>query len=133
MNEKFLESNQAQRHYLKILGYFGWGVVLLIALMVTILLNASWPAIKEFGLSFFMSSSWDPIKNEYGALPFIYGTLITSLMAILLATPPSVATALLVTEICPSRIRPWFVLPIQLLAAIPSIVYGLWALFTLAP
>ncbi len=133
MNEKIIEANQEQRTYLEILGFFGWSVVLLMGLMVAILLYSSLPVLSEFGLSFFTSVAWDPIENHYGALPFIYGTLVTSLVAIMLATPPSVATALLVTQICPRRIKPFIVLPVQLLSAIPSIVYGLWALFTLAP
>jgi phosphate transport system permease protein len=90
----------------------------------------SWNA---FGLKFFSGQDWDPVRDQYGALPFIYGTLVSSLLALLIAVPLSVGTAIFLTEMCPVWLRGPLAFFTELLAAIPSVIYGLWAIFVLAP
>lgn len=97
------------------------------------LIYGAWPAIRSFGWSFLISTSWNPVTGQFGALTSIYGTLISSLIAIIIAVPISFYIALFITELAPK----WLKLPlssaIELLAAIPSIIYGMWGLFVLAP
>ena len=88
----------------------------------------AWPAIQEFGLSFVWTEAWDPVTDVYGALTFIYGTVVTSFIALLLATPLSIAIALFLTEIAPRRIAAPIATMVELLAAIPSVVLGLWGI-----
>jgi len=90
-------------------------------------------AMSKFGLSFLVKSVWDPVAGNFGALPAIYGTLVSSFVALILAVPLSVGTALFLTELCPRMIRPVLSLLVELLAAIPSVIYGLWGIFVLAP
>jgi len=90
-------------------------------------------SMGKFGLRFLIKSVWDPVAGNFGALPAIYGTLVSSLVALILAVPLSVGTALFLTELCPRMIRPVLSLLVELLAAIPSVIYGLWGIFVLAP
>ncbi|WP_066381365.1 MULTISPECIES: phosphate ABC transporter permease subunit PstC [unclassified Anabaena] len=107
------------------------GTLLWIALQVTI---EAWPAIKEFGASFLAKSAWNPVKEEYGVLPQIYGTLVSSFLGLLLAVPIGVGTAILLSEdFLPLKIRTVLVFLVELLAAIPSVVYGIWGIFVLIP
>ncbi len=110
------------------------GVVLLVlgAIIVSLLIGAL-PAFKAFGWHFLISQAWDPVANDYGALPAIYGTLVTSGVALLLAVPVSFFIAFFLTELCPRRLRGIVNGIIELLAGIPSIIYGMWGLFVLAP
>ncbi len=85
------------------------------------------------GWRFLVTSDWDPVLGNFGALPFIYGTLVSSLLALIIAVPLSVGTAVFVTEICPRALRNLVSFTVELLAAIPSVIYGLWAIFVLAP
>ena len=106
-------------------------VLLWIAIQVTI---QAMPAIQRYGLGFLGSTAWNPVKEEYGALPQIYGTLVTAFIALLLAVPIGVGTALVVSEnFLPSAVQTAIVFLIELLAAIPSVVYGLWGIFVLIP
>lgn len=106
-------------------------VLLWIALEVAI---EAMPAIQKYGLGFLTSTAWNPVKEEYGALPQIYGTLVTAFIALLLAVPIGVGTALIVSEnFLPPSIQTAIVFLIELLAAIPSVVYGLWGIFVLIP
>lgn len=107
-------------------------VVLLAALLVVLAQNAA-PALAKFGLGFFTSRQWDPVNNRFGALPYIYGTLVTSSIAIVIALPVSVALALLLNEVRSKLVRYPLTVLVDLLAAIPSVVYGLWGLFVMAP
>lgn len=91
------------------------------------------PAIQRYGVGFLISSEWDPVHEKFGALPFIYGTLVTSAVALLIATPFGVGTALFLTELAPQKIRGAIAFVVDMLAAIPSVVYGLWGIFVLAP
>ncbi|MEY2944015.1 MAG: phosphate transporter permease subunit PstC [Pseudomonadota bacterium] len=92
-----------------------------------------WPALSHFGLSFFTSSTWDPVADQYGAAGPIVGTLITAFMAMILALPLAIGIAVFLVEFCPSSVGYWVGLAVELLAGIPSIVYGMWGLFVLAP
>jgi phosphate transport system permease protein len=101
--------------------------------MILSLLVGAMPAIEKYGLSFLWSSRWDPVQNEYGGLVMIYGTLITSLIALLLAVPVSFGIALFLTELSPKWLRTPLGIAIELLAAVPSIVYGMWGLMVFGP
>jgi phosphate transport system permease protein len=96
-------------------------------------MDLAWPAIQEFGLSFIWTEAWDPVTNSYGALAFIYGTVVTSLIALVLATPISIAIALFLTEIAPRRVATPIATMVELLAAIPSVVLGLWGILVFGP
>jgi phosphate transport system permease protein len=91
------------------------------------------PAIQEFGLEFLWTNAWDPVKDLYGAAAFIYGTVMTSLIALVIATPLSIAIALFLTEIAPRRVASPIATMVELLAAIPSVVLGLWGILVFGP
>ena len=93
----------------------------------------SMPSIQKFGLSFWRTEIWDPVAGEFGALPFIWGTLYSSVLALLIATPIALGIAIFISELCPALLRQPLVFVTELLAAIPSIVYGLWGIFVLVP
>jgi phosphate transport system permease protein len=94
----------------------------------------AWPAIREFGLGFLAESTWNPVNNNYGVLPQVYGTLVSSFIGLLLAVPIGVGTAVLLSEnFLPAKIRLVLVFLVELLAAIPSVVYGIWGIFVLIP
>jgi len=92
--------------------------------------NLSWHA---FGLNFFFRSEWDPVNDQYGALPFVYGTIVSSLLALLIAVPLAIGVAVYITEMAPRWLRGALAFTTELLAAIPSVIYGLWAIFVLVP
>uniref|UniRef100_A0A3B0MBM3 Phosphate transport system permease protein n=1 Tax=Arsenophonus endosymbiont of Trialeurodes vaporariorum TaxID=235567 RepID=A0A3B0MBM3_9GAMM len=97
------------------------------------LIIASWPSIEKFGFSFLWSKDWDVPAQEFGALVTIYGTVVTSLIALIIAVPVSFGIALFLTELSPNWLKRPLGIAIELLAAIPSIVYGMWGLFVFAP
>jgi phosphate transport system permease protein len=97
------------------------------------LTRQSWLSIEKFGLAFWRTSTWDPVAGEFGALPFIWGTLYSSVLALLLATPVALGIAVFISELSPARLRTPLIFLTELLAAIPSIVYGLWGIFVLVP
>jgi phosphate transport system permease protein len=107
-------------------------VVLVLALIVTLVIAAA-PAIRTFGWRFIVGTDWDPVAESFGALPFIYGTLLSSLVAMALAVPLGIGAAIFLAELAPFWIRPPVGFMIELLAAVPSVVYGLWGIFVLAP
>ena len=110
--------------------------VLLVALVAAIgveLVRESWLSIRAFGLGFWTSGDWDPVSGEFGALPFIWGTLYSSVLALLLATPVALGIAIFISELSPRWLREPLTFVTELLAAIPSIVYGLWGIFVLVP
>jgi len=104
----------------------------LAGLLVSLLIGG-WPALSHFGIGFFTSSTWDPVAEEYGAAGPIAGTLITALFAMVLALPLAIGVAVFLVEFCPKAISHWVAVAVELLAGIPSIVYGMWGLFVLAP
>lgn len=108
-------------------------IVLLIVLVGWQLYAGSRMAIHQFGPSFLWSSEWDPVQDKYGALPFIFGTLVSSLIALLIAVPLGVATAVFLTELAPLKLRQPIVMAIEMLAAVPSVIFGLWGIFVLIP
>ena len=105
---------------------------LLVAIMGSLVVGA-WPAISTYGLGFFTSSVWDPVQDQYGGLVMIYGTLMTSFIALLIAVPVSFGIALFLTELSPSWLKRPLGTAIELLAAVPSIVYGMWGLMVFGP
>lgn len=102
------------------------------SVLVALLLGA-FPAMHSFGLSFLWSETWNPVKDQFGGLPAIYGTLVTSFIAMLIGVPLALGVALFLTELCPPLLRRPIGVLIELLAGIPSIIYGIWGLFVLAP
>ena len=108
-------------------------VLAIVGLIFFELVSQSRLSISKFGLSFLKKQIWDPVAEDFGALPFIYGTVVSSLLGLVIAVPLSVGTALFITEICPGWLRPVLSLLVELLAAIPSVIYGLWGIFVLAP
>ena len=110
-----------------------WVVLILAVGLAAALSWESWPAIRAFGLRFLVTSHWDPVAGEFGALPFIYGTLVSSVLARLIATPIALGIAIFISELSPRFLRQPLTYLTELLAAIPSIVYGLWGIFVLVP
>ena len=108
-------------------------VLLIFSGVIISLVIGAFPAIKAFGLSFVSSSAWDPTDDEFGGLPSIYGTLITSVISMLVAVPVGIGIAIFLTELCPRMLRRPIGIAIELLAGIPSIIYGIWGLFVFAP
>jgi phosphate transport system permease protein len=98
-----------------------------------VLAYQSKPSIQKFGMDFWRTEIWDPVSGEFGALPFIWGTLYSSVLALLIATPIALGIAVFISELSPDRLRQPLVFITELLAAIPSIVYGLWGIFVLVP
>jgi len=105
----------------------------IVLFILSILIARSHLTISQFGWKFFTRSAWDPVSGDFGAFPFIYGTLATSLLALLMAVPLALGVAVFLTELCPQRLRAPISFVTELLAAIPSVVYGLWAVFVLVP
>ena len=113
--------------------FFAFSILgILIAILCALYFGAE-PAIKTFGWSFFTSHEWDPVANQFGGLVAIYGTVVTSLIALIVAVPVSFGIALFLTEISPVVLRAPLGIAMELLAAIPSIIYGMWGLFVFAP
>ena len=108
-------------------------VLALLGGVVIALLHGAWPAFSRFKLAFLTREIWDPVTDQYGALGAVYGTLVTSIIAMLLALPVSFGVAVFLTELAPSWLKRPIGVAIELLAAIPSIIYGFWGLFVLAP
>lgn len=108
-------------------------IIAVMALFFYELTTRSKLSIARFGLKFFVGNTWDPVSGDFGALPFIYGTLVSSLVALVLAVPLAVGVAVFVTELCPRSLRSIISFTVELLAAIPSVIYGLWGIFVLAP
>ena len=109
------------------------GVTAVLGLLAYKVFDLAWPAMQEYGLSFIWTEAWDPNANVYGALTFIYGTVVTAFIALLLATPLSIAIALFLTEIAPRRVAAPIATMVELLAAIPSVVLGLWGILVFGP
>src|SRR5579862_3646295 len=108
-------------------------VFVLVALIGYELARGSQPALHKFGWHFLFSSDWDPGSDNYGALPFIFGTLVSSVIALVIAVPISIATAVYLTELAPAWLRQPLIMFIELLAAIPSVILGFWGLFVMIP
>lgn len=125
--------NLADRFFAGALTVFGLTIPALFIFIVVRIGISAWPSIRAFGISFLGSRAWNPVAGEFGALPFIYGTLVSSFLALVIAVPLAIGLAIFLTELAPR----WLAAPIafgtELLAAIPSVVYGLWGIFVLIP
>ncbi|HTH52889.1 MAG TPA: phosphate ABC transporter permease subunit PstC [Edaphobacter sp.] len=108
-------------------------IFLIVLFIFWILIKNSHLSLNAFGWKFFVREAWDPVSGDFGALPFIYGTLATSLLALAMAVPLALGVAIFLTELCPRPLRAPISFLSELLAAIPSVVYGLWAVFVLVP
>jgi len=113
--------------------FFAVSVMLLMALIIVVLFMESALSIKTFGAGFLTSTAWDPVGLEFGALPAIYGTVVSSIIAIIIALPVSIGIAIFLTEMAPRALKGPIGIAVELLAAIPSIIYGMWGLFIFAP
>jgi phosphate transport system permease protein len=114
-------------------GALAFVLVLIVCAIGFELTRQSLLSIQKFGLAFWRTDTWDPVAGEFGALPFIWGTLYSSVLALLIATPVAIGIAVFISELCPAALRQPLVFLTELLAAIPSVVYGLWGIFVLVP
>jgi phosphate transport system permease protein len=114
-------------------GAFAAVLVLIVAAIGFELARQSMLSIEKFGLNFWRTEVWDPVAGQFGALPFIWGTLYSSILALAIATPIALGIAVFISELCPNWLKQPLVFLTELLAAIPSIVYGLWGIFVLVP
>jgi len=114
-------------------GFFALSILVIILAMLGTLVVGSWPAIQKFGWGFLTSAEWNPVADTFGALVPIAGTLMTSFLAVLIAVPISFGIALFLTELAPVALKVPLGIAVELLAAIPSIIYGMWGLFVFAP
>lgn len=108
-------------------------ILIIVAAMITMMVLNSLPTITKLGFGFLFGREWSPVQNEFGALPFIYGTVVSSLVALVISVPISLGIAIFLTEQAPKKIAAPIAFMVELLAAIPSVVYGLWGIFVLAP
>jgi phosphate transport system permease protein len=108
-------------------------VLLVLSGIIVSLIHGAWPALQKFGFGFLTSEVWNPVTEKFGAIAPVYGTLVTSLIAMLIAVPVGLFIAMFLTELCPMWLRRPIGIAIELLAGIPSIIYGIWGLFVLAP
>jgi len=113
--------------------FFALSILAILALMLIEMTGESMPSIKAFGWDFVTSSEWDAVQEVFGALPYLYGSVVSSVLALLLATPLSIGAALFITEIAPKRWGAIIAPLVELLAAIPSVIYGLWGVLIMAP
>ena len=117
-------------------GLAGLAAVVAVAALAGIVyevIHLAWPAIKEFGLGFVTTNDWNPVTKRFGAAPFLYGTVVTSLIALLLAAPLSIAISIYLTELAPRRIMRSVATLVDMLAAIPTVILGLWGILVLGP
>ena len=112
---------------------FAIGVLVLLGGVLVALAMGAMPAFRKFGLHFLVSEAWNPVRDNFGALPAIYGTVLTALLAMLIAVPVAFGIAIFLTELCPPMLRRPIGVMIELLAAIPSIIFGVWGLLVVAP
>jgi phosphate transport system permease protein len=125
--------NLADRLYKGVLTGLALTLPLFLITLVAQLLVSAWPSIHRFGFHFLWSSVWDPVAGVFGAAPMIFGTLVSSLLALMIAVPLALGVAIYLTEFAPKWLRPPVAFLVELLAAIPSVVYGLWGVFVLIP
>jgi phosphate transport system permease protein len=114
-------------------GAFALLLLVIVIGIAVVLTRESMLSITKFGLAFWRTQTWDPVAGEFGALPFIWGTLYSSILALILAAPVALGIAVFISELCPGWLRHPLVFLTELLAAIPSIVYGMWGIFVLVP
>ena len=125
--------NRADRVYRGVVTGLALLLPLLLITQVSELAVNAWPAMRRFGFGFLWHSTWDPVAEVYGAGPLIFGTVVSSLLALVIAIPLALGVAVFLTEFAPSRLRQPVAFLVELLAAVPSVVYGLWGIFVLIP
>jgi phosphate transport system permease protein len=108
-------------------------VLVILGGVIVSLISGGWPALQEFGFNFLIDQRWNPVTEKFGALAPIYGTIVTSFIAMLIAVPVGLFISVFLTELCPMWLRRPIAIAIELLAGIPSIIYGIWGLFVFAP
>src|ERR1700682_6539248 len=113
--------------------FFALLVLLLLGGVIVALVIGAWPALSTFGFGFLVTEVWNPVTDKFGALAPIYGTIVTALIAMIIGVPVSFGIAVFITELCPAVLKRPLGIAIELLAGIPSIIYGIWGLFVLAP
>ena len=126
-------TNHTDRAFYLGSGTFAAIIVAIVVLIAGVLVYESLLSVKTFGFKFWSTSTWDPVMGEFGAFPFIWGTLYSSFLALLIAAPVALGIAIFLSELCPDWLRTPLTFLTELLAAIPSIVYGLWGIFVLVP
>jgi len=129
----FTRVNVGDRTYALLLTALGGAVLIVAGLIVFVLWQSAHTALATHPLEFIKGTDWDPVRHSFGALAFIYGTLVTSALSIIVAVPVALGLAIFLVEIAPSGMRPLVSFPLELLAGIPSVVYGLWGLFVMVP
>ncbi len=117
----------------KVTAVFAFGVLFLAVLLFALLVRESLPSIRKFGAAFLVTQTWDPVAESFGVLPFLYGTLVSSFIALLIAVPLAVGSAIFINEFAPEWLKSPVSFLAELLAAIPSVIYGLWGIFVLVP
>src|SRR6266581_1010291 len=127
------DSRWADRSFFAFILACGLCVLALVGLIVYELITKSSLSWHAFGLKFFFRSEWDPVNDQFGALPFVYGTIVSSVVALAIAVPLAIGVAVFITEMSPRWLRGSLAFTTELLAAIPSVIYGLWAIFILVP
>jgi len=133
LGERIVGKSVSDRVYVSVITGFALCVPLLLVLLFWEVALAGWPAFREFGFGFITSSEWDPVRHRFGAAPAIFGTIITSIIALIIATPLALGVAIFLAEYAPTWLRQPVAFLVDLLAAIPSVVYGLWGIFVLLP
>ena len=129
----FADVNTGDRIFRLIGAAFAAGAIVALAAIVLQMAMESSQSISKFGLGFLTSSDWDPVHDKYGAVPFLFGTVVSSIVALVITVPVAFGVAIFLAELAPSWIRGPLGFMVELLAAIPSVVYGLWGIFVLAP
>lgn len=125
--------NPADRRFFLVLMSTSCVIVVVLAMIALYLGKLAWPAIHQYGAGFFVSAEWDPVNEKYGAGAFIYGTVVSSLIGLLIAVPLSMSVALYLNELAPKKVATVVGFAVEMLAAIPSVVFGLWGIFALVP
>ncbi|HEX8851368.1 MAG TPA: phosphate ABC transporter permease subunit PstC [Gemmatimonadaceae bacterium] len=130
---RLASANVGDRIYRAAITFFAACVPLLLVLIAVEIGRAAWPALHAFGFGFLTSSAWDPVNGSFGAAPALYGTIVSSFLALIIATPLAIGVAIYLSEFAPAWLRQPVSFLVDLLAAIPSVVYGLWGIFVLIP
>jgi phosphate transport system permease protein len=133
LGERIVGTAVGDRIYVATITVFAVCVPLLLGLILWEVALAGWPAFREFGLGFVTSSNWDPVRHQFGASSAIIGTIVTSIVALIIATPLALGVSIFLSEYAPTWLRQPVAFVVDLLAAIPSVVYGLWGMFVLLP
>jgi phosphate transport system permease protein len=133
LGERIVGRSISDTIYVVVITGFALCVPLLLLAVLAEVAVAGWPALSRFGFSFLTSSNWDPVQHQFGAAPAIFGTIVTSILALLIATPLAIGVAVFLSEYAPPKVRQPIAFFVDLLAAIPSVVYGLWGIFFLIP